>query len=65
MGDLLTAAFEAGDGGGGEDADDLLGWRPRRRGPAVEDAVGYPDALVDDQAAPPGGAWMKAAAIAT
>ena len=44
-----------GDSEVGEDADDLLGWRPGRFGPAVEDAVGQRDALVDDQLAGVGG----------
>ena len=51
VGDLLTGVFEAGDGGGGEGADDLLGWRPGRGGPAVEDGLGQRDALVDDELA--------------
>ena len=46
VGDLLTGVFEASDGEVGEDAYDLLGWRPGRGGPAVEDAVGQGDALV-------------------
>jgi hypothetical protein len=51
VGDLLTGVFEAADGEVGEDADDLLGWRPGRGGPAVEDALGQRDSLVDDQLA--------------
>jgi hypothetical protein len=47
VGDLLTGVFEAAEGEVGEAADDLLAWRPGRGCPAVEDAVGQRDALVD------------------
>ena len=50
VGDLLTGVFQAADGELGEDAEDVLGRRPGREGPAVEDALGQRDALVDDQA---------------